>query len=372
VKARKDETVTVAVFCAFLAVMSALFLLLPKKDFSETEKRYLEETPALTWQRVASGEFGQDAETYMADHMPGRDFFVGLQAYYELYTGRQAAKDIYLADGQRLVEAPADHNKAAIAKNLTAINAFADMLQIPVDLMIVPSAGWAHRQDIRGLAYEYRDEAILADIYSGAGSNVRCLDLTDIFAQPQDLYYRTDHHWTSLGAYKAYAAYMQYLGREYRDQTDFTVETVDGFRGSTHSRAALWMIPGESLELWTGSTGITVTNGESQEVHSGIFYRNRLGELDKYTVYLDGNHSIVRLENPDAKTSGKLLVIRDSYSNCLGGFLAESYETVVLVDLRYFKQTPVSLLCQEENFDNVLICYSVGNFMTDENLVWLR
>ena len=96
-----------------------------------------------------------------------------------------------------------------------------------------------------------------------------------------------------------------------------------------------------------------------------------LEETDKYTVFLDGNHSTVRLDNPRNAGQGKILVIRDSYCNVFGGFLAESYETVVLVDLRYYKN-PVSQLLAEEEFDRVLICYSIGNFMTDSNIIWLR
>ena len=125
------------------------------------------------------------------------------------------------------------------------------------------------------------------------------------------------------------------------------------------------------LELWHGPSALTVTNGETETVHEGVFYRERLQESDKYTVFLDGNHSIVRIDNPERKGSGKLLVIRDSYANSLGCFLAESYETVVLVDLRYYKKAVSELYAQEE-FTDILICYCIGNFMTDTNLVWLR
>ena len=118
-----------------------------------------------------------------------------------------------------------------------------------------------------------------------------------------------------------------------------------------------------------GAHVLAVTNGESDEVHQGIFYPERLEEADKYTVFLDGNHSIVRIQNPGQQ--GKLLVIRDSYSNCLGGFLAESYAEVVLIDLRYYRQA-VSEFVKQEGFDNILVCYNCSNFLTDTNLMLLR
>nr|MBQ8245101.1 hypothetical protein [Oscillospiraceae bacterium] len=359
---KKRELFTVIGFCGFLAAMTVCYLLLPKREFSETEKRYLADAPALTWEAVASGDWGSDAETYMADHIPGRDFLVGLNAYFDLITGRQGTKDVRLYEG-RLLEAPVERDEKAIEKNMKAINAFAGTLDRPVDLMIVPSAGWA--AELEG----YSDSEIIAAICAEAGDKVTPVRVEELFAGRPWLYYNTDHHWTSAGAWRAYRAYMEALGREYRQEEDYIIEVFPGFRGSTYSRSALWLTPGEDLELWHGSEDLAVTNGESEGSHDGVFYRERLEEADMYTVFLDGNHSLVRIQNPGAE--GKLLVIRDSYSNSLGCFLAESYAEVVLVDLRYYRQ-PVSQLAAEEKFDDILVCYSIGNFLTDTNLVWLR
>ena len=164
---------------------------------------------------------------------------------------------------------------------------------------------------------------------------------------------------------------MQALGRDYTPQDAFAVTTHGGFYGSTYSRSGLWLTESENVELWDSGKNFTVTNTETNEPHNGLFYEERLEELDKYTVYLDGNHTLVRIQNPEAKGKGKLLVIRDSYANCLGTFLAESYEEVVLVDLRYYKN-PVSELLATEDFADVLVSYSIGNFMTDANVIWLR
>ncbi len=371
-KTKRSDILTCVLFLCFVFGMLTLFLLLPGQDFSEKEKRYLAEAPALTWETLLSGEFGEQAETYLADHIPGRDFFVGLASYYDLLTGRQVTKDVYTAEGDRLVEPPVAWDQAAAEKNMKAINAFAETVDRPVDLMIVPSAGFILEDSIQGLRDPYTDDEIIRTIYDMAGENVTCRDLVSVFADAddkQDLYYRTDHHWTSRGAYTAYSAYMGMLGRDYLAQDAFFVERHGGFYGSNYSRSGLWLLPGEDVELWKTDTAFTVTNGETETVHEGLFYPERLEELDKYTVYLDGNHSTVCIENPEGE--GKLLVIRDSYANCLGTFLANSYETVVMVDLRYYKK-PVSELLASEEFTNVLVCYSLGNFMTDANVIWLR
>lgn len=368
---RLDQKITVLLFCAFLAIMGVLYLFLPKQDFSQLEKRYLSDAPRLSRETVIEGDLMDDTADYMADHMPFRDFFVGLHAYYELLSGRQATKDIYVADGDRLVEAPVIWKQVTAERNMAAINGFSELVNVPVDMMVIPSAGWAAQNLVRGMSDAYMDEHIIKDIYAMADETVLTHSVTDVYYGREDLFYRTDHHWNSLGAWNGYKQYVQSLGLPYREADAFSVESVDGFHGSTYSRSGLWLVPDEPIALWHGSEHVIVTNAENDTPHEGVFYRERLEEADMYTVNLDGNHSLVRLENPDALTDETLLVVRDSYSNSLGTFLTETFRTVILVDLRYYRQ-PVSELCAAENADRVLVCYSIGNFMTDTNIVWLK
>lgn len=358
---KKQQIAAVVVFCGFLAAV-ALGYLLPGTDFSEMEKRFLAKKPVLTWDSLFSGTWSKGTEEYLSDHVAGRNLFVGINAYLERLAGRQHLKDIWAEEG-KLLEAPAPRDDDAIARNLRAINSLSETLNQKVHLMIVPSAGWAAGVD------GYTDSDSIDAAYAEAGANVVPVSVTEIFRGRPELYYNTDHHWTSQGAYLGYEAFAAAAGREVRPADAFEVKVVDGFQGSTFSRSALWLTPSEPVELWQGSSQITVTNGENPEPHDGIFYMERLEEADKYTVFLDGNHSIVRISNPEC--TGKLLVIRDSYSNCLGGFLAESYGEVVLVDLRYYRQ-PVSVLVTEEGFDDILVCYNSANFLTDTNLMLLR
>ena len=114
---------------------------------------------------------------------------------------------------------------------------------------------------------------------------------------------------------------------------------------------------------------LTVTIGEN--TYQSAFFPARLEEADMYTVFLDGNQAMVRIRNEANTGKGKLLVIRDSYANCIGPMLAESYEEVIMMDLRYYKLS-ISALCRSEGISNVLIMYSLSNFMTDSNFPFLR
>lgn len=234
---------------------------------------------------------------------------------------------------------------------------FAKNQSVPVTLSLIPSAGWAAGDG------SYQDEALIDAVYGAA--QVEHLSLTDTFRGRPELFYNTDHHWTSQGAFEAYRVLMN--GFQKPVEEHYTVETYPHFRGANYASSCLWLTGEETLEMWHAGE-ITVNPG-TEQAHEGVFYPAQLDSFDPYTVFLGGNQPLVELYNPAG--SGKLLVIRDSFSNCLGGFLAQSYEQVTLVDLRYHKR-PVSELLAEADYDRVLILYSLENFLTDQNLPLLR
>ena len=366
-----DKWMTV-LFCAALGTVLALFLLLPQRSFSEREKRYLAEAPELSWESLFSGRFGSQAESYAADHLPGRELLVGLDARTTLLTGRQTATAIYRGRSGRLYEAPATLDSERVRRNMAAINDFADAIQQGLDLMLVPSAGLLLWEDLPPLADPYPDEEAqrLAEQY--ADDAVRLYDLLPLFRAAEDpgaLFYRTDHHWTSRGAQLAAASYLQTKGRSLPPAESYAVTAYPGFTGTTYARAALWSTPAESLELWDCGEGYVVTNRDSEGSQEGLYYRQHLEESDKYPVYLDGNHSLVRVHNPAGQ--GRLLLIRDSFASCMACFLAQSYEETVLVDLRYYRGS-IAELAAQESFDDILVLYGCANFLTDSNLIRLE
>ena len=167
------------------------------------------------------------------------------------------------------------------------------------------------------------------------------------------------------------SAYLQTKGRALPPVSDYGIRTEEEFYGSTYARSSLWLHPGDPLEIWDSGTQFEVWESDTGSVHEGLFYEEQLSSGDKYTVFLGGNHPLVRITNKDPEAQGKLLVIRDSFANCGGCFFADAYETVVLADLRYYK-LPLSELCAEEEFDDILVMYSLNNFLADRDLVWLE
>lgn len=353
---KRKNIVGSAVLCAFLLVISVGYLLLPKRDFSRLEKRNLEKMPEFTINAILDGSWAEETEDFLADQMPGRDFFVGLNAYYEKMLGLQKAKPIWVLNG-KLVRRPVKAQQGVMERQIGAINRFAEQMDVPVALSLIPSCGFALE------APEYKDEALIGEAY--VLSNVETIDLRETFRGRPDLFYSTDHHWTSAGAFEAYRVLMGCFEKPV--ETAYLIETFDNFRGANYAASGLWLTPAEKMELWTGPAPITsICAGVS---HEGVFFRDQLEEYDPYQVFLNGNQPLIHLYNPNGH--GKLLVVRDSFASSLAGFLAQSYAQVTLVDLRHYKQ-PLSLLVEQEHFDQILVLYSLENLITDTNLILLR
>ncbi|MCR5087926.1 MAG: hypothetical protein K6C08_00250 [Oscillospiraceae bacterium] len=370
---RVSDLVIACLFCGLLAAVLLAFLLLPERTFSEREKRWLAEKPEWKLSGILSGQFEEDAEAWAADHLPGRDFLVGLSAGTDRFMNLQVTKEIYVGKSGRLYERPSAYSAETIRRNMSILNTFAEAVGQPVDLVLVPSAGFLMRDDITGLKDAYEDDRIIGEACALAGELVRPLELLPVFegfAAPEELYYRTDHHWTSLGAYLCFREYAAEKGRACLRPEDYTLTKEEGFYGSTYARACFWNIPPESLELWDSGGRYTVRFSDREKEYESVFFPEHLEEADKYPVFLDGNHPLVTIRNDSPDAEGKLLVIRDSYSNCLGCFLADAYESVTLADLRYYRQT-LSVLCEEERYDDILFLYSVNNFMSDVNIAML-
>ena len=227
-------------FC--LAIFSApvLFFMQPKENYSELEKRYLSEFPALTQSSLISGEYTEKLGTYVADHFPGRELFVGLNAYYDLYPGRQGIKDYFLSADGRLFARPVDTDIHILDSNLDAINSFAQELatteaDIPVTLMLVPSSGAVLLDNP-----EYPDKEIISYVYSRVEAET--VDIFSDFHTSDDrdkLFYRTDHHWTSEGAFRAACIYRQSLGLPCLSPEDYTKQSYTPFYGSAYSSSGL-------------------------------------------------------------------------------------------------------------------------------------
>lgn len=362
------------IFIVFLAVMTLLLLVLPSKDYSENEKRYLAQFPEVTGAAVMDGSFQKDLEAWTSDQVPGRNLLVGVNAYWNLATGRNAAQDIYHGADGYLLNAPKPLNEQIFTDNLTRFDQFAAGTGVPADLIMVPSPGYIMGDKLPLFHGDYDDDLL----YEKAAETLQYVNLLDVRQVLKDgleggqVYYRTDHHLTAYGNYLLYRAYQNRYEAPYLSRDAYEVTSSEGFYGTTWSGSGYWGTGSDTVELWDSGMPVTVTihDGGSEDITSdSLFFPAHLEELDQYPVYLDGNHSLVTIHN-DAYDSGSLLVIRDSYAHCFATFLAAHYQNVYLVDYRYFRDSASAFLA-EHPVDRVLYLYGADNLVSDTNSAWL-
>lgn len=370
-----------AVFCLFISVVFIMFLAVPKKDYSEQEKRKLSDMPEFSVSNLLSGDFGKKFENYLADHMPMRTQFVGLNSYYDLYSGRNGANGVYKGDDGYLITTPVKYSEN-LDKNVGYINDFAESIDVQTFMCVIPTSGFIMSDELPSLHYEYTDDSLINvakyDLEQ-LDSSIKFIDITQDFqlaSGTEQLYYRTDHHWTSRGAYECYKALGRVMGFAPTNISEFKIESCDGFYGTSYGKAGLWGCPSESIEFWknkshtSGTVTVNILEEDGLTTSNSMFFMDNIESDDKYTAFLDGNHGLVTITNNYESDGKKLLIVRDSYTHCLAPFLADNYSEIVLVDLRYYKDN-VSDLVNSYGIDQVLVIYGLDNMVNSTDIAYL-
>ena len=238
-------------FVGFIVVMMVLFIVLPKKEYSSSEKRYLQQAPAFSFSRLASGDFGKDFEKFLSDQTAGRNFWVGLSSYYNYAIGNNGSTGIYLCRDGYLVNDPED--LLGLDRNIGFIEEFAEKCPVKTTVLIAPSTGYVCADILPSVHREYRDDVAFENIKAALPSadfvDIRTL-FKDEYAAGHQLYYKTDHHWTTYGAYTAYRALAGQLGYTPQEQSAYHITAYPGFYGTTYSSSGSWMTKPDSVEVW--------------------------------------------------------------------------------------------------------------------------
>jgi hypothetical protein len=364
----KYNKMLTAVFCGFLGLIFTASVILPDKSFSELENRNLSKVPQISWESIQNGKFMADAEDYTADHIVGRDFWVALKAWCERLSGKQENNGAYFTNDGALINRVEEPDLDKLLESVGHVNKLVDKVKVPVHFGIIPTAA-AIRADALPVGAPTADElAIIRELYAASGAEN--LDLAGALLEQKDqyIYYNTDHHWTSLGAFYGANAIFRNLGLEELKLGDYTPVTVsDSFNGTTFSSSGVrWLSP-DLIQIFVPEEGKKVTAYFTGKPEEGELYvEEKLEVKDKYAFFLGGNQPLCVIENEGVEGE-KVLVVRDSYSDSLAPFLAERFSEVHLFDLRY-NLTPISQYVEQNGIDRVVVLYSFSNFVQGQNI----
>ena len=379
-RSKIGKYIPAVVFLIFIYGMALWFLFSPKTDYSSSEKRYLQKFPDANVEKVLSGEFGSEFETFFADQFPQRNTWVGLNAYTTLAEGNNGASGVYNCKNGYLINKPVstDNN---LDKNVGAVVDFAKTIDAPTTVMLVPSTGYIADDVLPTFHDKYNDDEDISKISSTLSKDkIGFVDLRERFKSEykngSQLYYKTDHHWTTKGAYTGYQELCKALGITPIDDSTLKKDSYPDFYGTTYSSSGFWLTPPDNIEIWSNpknsdkNISVKITEGANVKTSGSMYFTDHLKEDDKYPVFIDGNHALTEITNTNAK-NGTILLIKDSFSHSLAPFLAENYSKVVLVDLRYYKES-VSQLVSAYNPEQVVVLYGIDNLATDTDIVWLK
>lgn len=361
-----------SIFLVFIALFFLLNLVLPDRDFSQQENRSLQQLPKLTVESFVSGEFMSDFESYCSDQFAMRDRWISMKARMELLLGKSENNGVFLCDQQLLEPFTAPQNSDLDAR-IYAINALTDNISVPVYVGLIPSASEILRDQLPGGVRNDSQLQVIDYVYSRI--NTSTVDVAGALQEHSGeyIFYRTDHHWTGLGAYYGFRALSEAMGFSAPTLESYIQRRTvsEDFYGTTYSTSGFAWVDPDSMEIFREQPENTVIwryeGPEGQEIP--LYDVTRLDVKDKYSFYLGGNTPRLVIDT-GVDNKPVLLILRDSYCDSLTPFLLDEFSEIHILDLRYFRNSIASYV-EENAVDQVLVLYSVNNFCTDRNLVLL-
>lgn len=370
------NVIIIAVFCAVILGLGLAVWLTPDLEYSENENRYLQTLPTLTADAVESGEFGDEVEDYLSDQFWQRDRWTAVRSRIKMLLKNKDIGGVYLCEGGYYIEKVTqnDVDEERLQKNLQTVRTFFDrcvemgLVRENLAFMPVPTPGYILHDKLPRYATLFDEDAVFEEM-TAAMADYRLVDLRTDFAEAAEagqLYYRTDHHWTTAGALLGYQSYRAAIGLSVPAASDYAVEQHDGFRGTLYSKVLDKNAAVDTVELyrWEGDTRLTVTYDNAS--HTECYDREKLEQKDMYEVFFGGNWPTVTITG-GAENGRRLLVLKDSYANALLPFAAADYEKIVAVDLRYYLGS-LRELVEQEGITDVLVLYSTSAFMSDTKI----
>ena len=353
-----------------ILVFTVLGVLTKDRDFSESENRKLASFPELTLASVADGSFLSGMGDYVADQFPMRDLWITLNLKLNQLLGQKEAGGVYLCKDNYLMQVPSAPNEVQLARNLQAVSDFAAAhSDLTTVMTIVPNAVTVHADKLPANAPVRDQRADLAHIRQNV-AGVDFVDVTDLLVAHSDeqLFYRTDHHWTSLAAYYAFTQIGFSLEIDPPVRSSYTVYTVSNtFEGTLSSKSGSHTAK-DTVEVYAPATEIEyyVTYQDDQTGICSMYDRSALDKKDHYTVFFGGNYGRVDITT-SADTGRNLLVFKDSYANCFMQFLYPYFDHITMIDPRYYYDN-VENVIRSEGITDVLYLYNLDTFLGDSSL----
>lgn len=327
---------------AGMAALTVIWLLLavfawlkPSQETSVAERRPLAQFPSLSGETLLSGKFMTDFETYTLDQFPGRDSFRQLKSlvHYNLLNQRDNNGIYIVGDYAAKLDYPV--NTEDLEHAMARLNYVYDTYLAPngsrVYAAVVPDKSYYLAKENGYPAMDY------GQLFETVKSRMPWATYIDLTASlTAEDYYFTDTHWRQEALLPAAQRLCAGMGVTAPAETDFNKTQIDRpFYGVYYGQAALPMNPDRMYLMESDLLNDCKVYDYETGKYLPVYDREKLTGKDLYEVYLSGSKSLLRIENPNARTDRELILFRDSFGSAMAPLLVQDYKTVTLVDIRY-------------------------------------
>lgn len=370
---RRFESLLGKIFILSLFLVLIVNLILPDKEQSEEENRMLETLPAPGLTSILNGDFMEQWESYMSDQFVGRNLWRGLKVGLDRLGGSRMENGVYIGRDGQLLEDIAAPDQELFSENINAVKSLADTYSdIRTTVMLIPDAACILSDSLPAFATVEDQRQMFSMVERGLGDSVNWVDAYSILNRhkTEKLYYKTDHHWTTQGAFYVFREAAASLGIEGDVSDDYVSYTVtDSFNGVLASKSGVGLNEKEQIDIYVPTEGdddVVVNYVDEGNKRTSLYDSSKLETRDKYGVFFGGNTSVMDIRT--VSTSRKrLLVVKDSFADCFIPFLTPYYREIVVVDPRYYSGTMEDIM-DTYRITDILVLYSGNTFMTDNNI----
>lgn len=368
---KQKENISLCVlFIVAIWLVPIVVFLSGDREFSENENRYLAGRPVFSMDNILSGKFMEDTQKFLDDQFPAREACISLKTDIQRFLGNREINGVYLCRDDYLIERWSDSEfcPEQLMENIRAVNGFASVHEADrVSVIIVPTAGLVLEDKLPQNAPMF-DQNIALDMLQNNLRGCSYIDLRKVLSENRDqyLYFKTDHHWTARGACLAYQAWRGSEGEALSERKFEYNVASGGFHGSLYSKILNRGQAFDSIEMLKEQIPCSVAYNFGRVQSESIYSMERLEEKDKYQVFLNGNHPEITIRSEN-KNGEKLLIFKDSFANVFVPFIVGDYESIHIIDLRYFNKD-IEKYISENHITRFLFLYNIKNFSEDTDL----
>lgn len=359
------------IFMVLLLGLAGKEALSHQRTYSPVEKRELQTRPEISITKVLDGRFQKKYESYLRDQFPGRDHWVSFQTDMELFMGKNEIHNVYIGKNHYLLEhyTEKEFDPQQISKNLQALEKFVGKAKQNADVhvMMVPTKSWVLREKLPAFAPHYKEQKFYDALQQKLEKEDVLISVEPVLDahKEEEIYYRTDHHWTTLGAWYAYEQYTKAVGGDLQraqGKKKFRCISKD-FYGTTYAKIN-YARQADKIEIYEPADKLRVVYNMGEKKTKTLYDVSFLKTADQYSVFTGGNQAVLEITG-GIKNEKTLLLIKDSFANSILPFLAEDYEKLVVVDLRQLNVSGDRLLEMFSPTD-ILILYNSAQFAQDK------